>query len=123
MATMSRSIVLYRVVLCAVTFFAVARVLDPHQRWAAQELGGDRLEHFAVAYLLTLSLIKGFGPRHFWAPAGLLILVGVLIEGLQALPWFPGAFQLGDLLANTLGALAATLPAQLTSKAMGPNRA
>ena len=100
-----------KIALAVVIAYATARVLDPHQRWASIPVGGDRVEHAAVAYLLTVTALFAFPRAPVWAPAAALILFGVILEAAQAIPGMVGAPQPGDVLANALGAMAATIPA------------
>jgi hypothetical protein len=102
--------------LAAVVVYAVARLADPHQRWASIPVGGDRVEHAAVAYLLVMFGFVGFPRVPLWLPATGLIAVGVAVEAAQALPGVVGAPQPGDVVANAIGALAATLPAWLARR-------
>ena len=106
---MGRStIILGRLLLAATILFAVARVFDPHQRWAAYDLGGDRVEHAIVVYLLVLTSVVAFPRLNVWAPAGALVFIGLSLELLQALPQVVGEAQFGDVVANALGAFAAS---------------
>jgi len=102
--------------LTAVVVYAAVRLADPHQRWASIPVGGDRVEHAAVAYLLVMLSLSGFPRLPLWLPATGLIAFGVLVEAAQALPGVVGAPQPGDVLANAVGALAATLPAWLARR-------
>jgi hypothetical protein len=79
-------------------------------------VGGDRVEHAAVAYLLVMLSFVSFPRLPLWAPAAGLIAFGVLVEASQALPGVTGAPQPGDVMANIVGALAATLPAWLARR-------
>ncbi len=109
--TLSRN--LARSLLALVVLYALARLADPHQRWAALPLGGDRVEHAAVAYLLTLFALAAFPRLKLWTPALALTAFGVLVEGVQALPGVVGGPQPGDVVANMAGALLATVPVAL----------
>lgn len=102
--------------LAVVAVYAAARLIDPQQRWAAIPVGGDRVEHAAVAYLLVMFSFTGFPRAPLWAPAAGLIAIGVLVEAAQALPGVTGGAQPGDVAANVVGALAATLPAWLARR-------
>lgn len=102
--------------LTAVVIYAALRLADPHQRWAAIPVGGDRVEHAAVAYLLVMFSFVGFPRLPLWLPATGLIAFGVLVEAAQALPGAVGSPQPGDVLANAVGAVAATLPAWLARR-------
>jgi hypothetical protein len=96
--------------LALVVAYAVARLIDPEQRWASLMLGGDRVEHATVAYVITLSSLAAFPRLNLWAPAAALTVFGALVEVVQASPLIVGGAQPGDVAANTAGALAATVP-------------
>ncbi|CAN7182795.1 hypothetical protein LJR219_000374 [Phenylobacterium sp. LjRoot219] len=102
--------------LATVAAYAAVRLADPQQRWAAIPVGGDRVEHAVVAYLLVMFSFVGLPRLPLWAPAAGLIAFGVLIEAAQALPGVVGSPQPGDVVANAVGALAATLPAWLARR-------
>lgn len=106
--------------LAAVAVYAAVRLADPHQRWASIPVGGDRVEHAAVAYLLVMFSFVGFPRLPLWLPAAGLIAFGVLVEAVQALPGVVGAPQPGDVAANAVGALAATVPAWLARRRYQP---
>lgn len=99
-----------RILLALVVIYALARLADPHERWAALMLGGDRVEHAAVSYFVTIFLLAAFPRIPLWAPAVALTVFGVLVEGIQALPGVVGAPQAGDVIANSAGAVLATFP-------------
>ena len=102
-----------RVALGLVALYAFVRLVDPHQRWAALQLGGDRVEHAIVAYLITSFALASFPRLALWAPAIAFSCLGVAVEAVQAHPAIIGAAQPGDVLANALGAVAATFPVWL----------
>ncbi len=99
-----------RLALGLVVVYALVRLADPHQRWAALLLGGDRVEHAVVAYLIVLSLLGAFPRISLWLPAIAMTAVGVLTEIVQSHPRIVGAFQPGDIFANAAGAVIATVP-------------
>lgn len=100
------------VALALTGVYALARLVDTEQRWAALqiELGGDRVEHAALTYLLTIFILAAFPRLPVWAPAAGLTGLGLAVEGVQALPFVVGGAQAGDVVANLLGAALATLP-------------
>jgi len=102
-----------RIALALVAVYALARLADPEQRWAALVMGGDRVEHGIVVYLVTLLSLAAFPKVRLWTPALALIAVGVVVELIQALPGVVGGFQAGDIAADVGGAVAATFPAWL----------
>ena len=104
---------LSRIALALVAVYALTRLADPEQRWAAMVLGGDRVEHGIVVYLVTLLSLAAFPKVRLWTPALTLMAVGVAVELLQALPGVVGGFQAGDIAADVGGAVAATLPVWL----------
>jgi len=94
---------LARGLLAFVALYAVARLADPEQRWARYRVGGDRVEHAVVVYLLMVLIPAAAPELPLWAPAAGLIGLGVAVEMLQALPWIVGDFQLGDIAADVAG--------------------
>jgi hypothetical protein len=96
--------------LFMVAVYAALRLIDPLQRWASLRLGGDRVEHMIVAYLIVGLTLVAFPKVRLWIPALLLIGAGVAVELAQALPGVVGGPQFGDVAANAAGALAATVP-------------
>lgn len=100
-----------RIAFGLVALFAGLRVLDPEQRWAALMMRGDRIEHAAVSYALTALALAAWPSLPVWAPGLGMIVLGVAVEGVQAAPGVVGAPQWGDVVANAVGALAATAPA------------
>lgn len=105
MAISSR--ILGRTALAAVVAFAVARVLDPYQRWAALPVPGDMVEHAAVVFLLSLVPLAAFPRLKPWAPGAAMLAIGVGLEILQATPFFIGDFQMRDIVADAVGVGAA----------------
>lgn len=96
--------------LVALLLYALFRVLDPEARWAGSPLRADSLEHGLVAYGLSLLPVAAFRPRRAWAPAAVIVGLGVLVEGLQGLGLLPGAAQARDILADLVGAGLALAP-------------
>jgi hypothetical protein len=96
--------------LFMVALYAAIRLIDPLQRWAALKLGGDRVEHLIVAYLIVGLTLVAFPKVKLWIPALLLVGAGAAVELVQAIPGVVGGPQFGDVAANAAGALAATLP-------------
>lgn len=103
-----RSLALVALILVAI--YAVVRLADPYQRWAALVLGGDRVEHLIVGYLLVSCALIAFPRIRLWYPALAYAGLGVVVELIQAHPAIVGDAQPGDVVANASGALAATLP-------------
>lgn len=96
--------------LFMVAAYAALRLIDPLQRWAALQLGGDRVEHMIVAYLIVGLSLVAFPKIQLWIPALLFTCAGVAVELVQAIPGVVGGPQFGDVAANAAGALAATVP-------------
>lgn len=105
MAISSR--ILGRAALGIVVAFAVVRVLDPYQRWAALPVPGDMVEHAAVVFLLSLVPLAAFPRLKPWTPGAMMLAVGVGLEALQATPFFIGDFQMRDVVADAVGVGAA----------------
>jgi len=99
-----------RIVLGLVVLYALVRLIDPYQRWARLQLGGDRVEHAVVAYLITLGVLAAFPRVRLWIPAIAMSCLGALTEAIQAHPQIVGAAQPGDIVANAAGAVIATVP-------------
>lgn len=112
MAISSR--ILARTALGLVVAFAVARVLDPYQRWAALPVPGDMVEHAAVVFLLSLVPLAAFPRLKPWTPGAVMLAVGAGLEALQALPFFIGDFQLRDIVADAVGVGAAWIALALS---------
>lgn len=110
MAVMSRPRRLALAALALVAVYAALRLADPEQRWAALKLGGDRVEHMAVAWLIVGLSLVAFPRVRLWTPALAFTAFGALIELVQASPLVVGGAEVGDVVADAAGALAATLP-------------
>jgi hypothetical protein len=102
-----------RILLALVVIYGLARLADPHERWAALMMRGDRIEHASVAYLATLFSLAAFPRLPIWAPAIALTVFGIAVEAVQALPFIVGDAQGGDIVANSSGAILATFPVWL----------
>jgi hypothetical protein len=96
--------------LALVAIYAALRLADPLQRWAAWTLGGDRVEHMIVAYLIVGLSLAAFPRCRTWTPALAFTAFGALVELVQASPLIVGGVEVGDVVADAAGALAATLP-------------
>lgn len=103
-------LVLARLGLALVALYAAARVLDPEARWAAETVRGDRIEHATVVNLLLIFAFRALPKTPAWKPVATMLLVGLLIELVQAGPGVPGDFQIGDLVADVVGVALACLP-------------
>jgi hypothetical protein len=99
-----------RVALGLVAVYALVRLIDPQQRWAALVMGGDRVEHMIVAYLITSLVLVAWPRVRLWIPAAAYCALGLAVELVQAHPAVIGAAQPGDVAANAAGAVLATLP-------------
>ncbi|CAN7407001.1 hypothetical protein LJR225_002591 [Phenylobacterium sp. LjRoot225] len=107
---MNRPRLLALTALILVALYALLRLADPLQRWAALVLGGDRVEHMIVAYLIVSLTLVACPRVKLWTPAIVVAGLGAAVELVQAHPAIVGAAQPGDAMANAAGALAATLP-------------
>jgi hypothetical protein len=96
--------------LLLVAIYAALRLADPEQRWAAMVLGGDRVEHMVVAYLIVGLSLVAFPRIRLWTPALAFIAFGALVELVQASPLIVGGAEAGDVVADAAGAVAATAP-------------
>lgn len=99
-----------RLMLALLAGYGVARILDPEARWGTALVRGDRIEHALLVYGLVTALLAAFQRLPLWGAASLMLAAGVGVEVLQALPGVPGAFQVGDLLADVVGIVLATIP-------------
>lgn len=98
-----------RALLVGLLIYGVARVVDPEQRWAAGQVGADRIEHALLVYALLTSALAAFPRLSVRLAAGVMLGAGAAVELLQGVPGFPGNPQLGDMVADILGVvLAAT---------------
>jgi hypothetical protein len=107
---MPRRSTLPLVLLGLVAVYALARLLDPQQRWAALPVPGDRVEHALVVYLLMTLIPAAFPRVRLWVPAVALIGLGVGVELIQELPGVVGRAQLGDVAADVAGVLLGLFP-------------
>jgi hypothetical protein len=101
--------------LALVVIYGVARLIDPLQRWAAYPVGGDRVEHAIVVYLVVTLVLTLFPRLRLWVPAVAMIGIGVAVELLQALPGVVGGPQLGDVAADVVGVMLAVFPMWLAA--------
>jgi hypothetical protein len=70
------------IALVLVAIYALARLADPHQRWAALVMGGDRVEHMIIGYLVVGLTLVAFPRVGLWTPA-------LAFAGLgSSLSWF-----------------------------------
>lgn len=106
--------------LGVVVIYSAVRLADPQQRWASIPVGGDRVEHAVVVYLLVMLGLVAFPRLPIWLPATGMIAFGVMVEAVQALPAVLGDAQAGDVVADAVGALAATLPIWLARRRYQP---
>jgi hypothetical protein len=96
-----------RAALGLAVLYAVARVLDPEARWAAGVLPADRVEHALTVFVLLLAALCAFPRLRLRVAVAAMLVVGVAVEAVQALPGAPGGFQLADLGADLAGVLLA----------------
>jgi hypothetical protein len=101
---------LFRGTFLAVLALAFAGAVDADERVAMFRVGPDQVNHAVLAYALTLFCVASFRRAKPWIISLAVMSVGVSLELIQGAGWFAGDAQLGDLLADVVGVVAALLP-------------